>query len=177
MHVCACVCMYANVTVTVGLCECACVSVRACVCVCVCVYVCLSIYMCISACCPLVGLTGEVEGEGDEAVVLAEDAQRHLTLHQREEVVRHRLTIEEVVHAQQEVPSRQRGKTRCQSDINSRPLERAAKWQTAVNSTVTFWAQTTGCVSTAYDPTHCQANSSVCLSNVQSHSVWPNTTT
>lgn len=50
--------------------------------------------------------TCEVEGEGDEAVVFAEDAQRLLPLHQREEVIRHRLAVEEVVDAQQEVPAR-----------------------------------------------------------------------
>lgn len=50
--------------------------------------------------------TCEVKGEGDEAVVFAEDAQRLLPLHQREEVIRHRLAIEEVVDAQQEVPAR-----------------------------------------------------------------------
>lgn len=48
--------------------------------------------------------TCEVEGEGDEAVVFAEDAKRLLPLHQREEVVCDGLTIEEVVHTQQEVP-------------------------------------------------------------------------
>ena len=53
--------------------------------------------------------TCEVQGEGDEAVVFAEDAERLLPLHQCEEVVRHGLTIEEVVHAQQEVPVGRRG--------------------------------------------------------------------
>lgn len=48
--------------------------------------------------------TCEVEGKGDEAVVFAEDAKRLLPLHQCEEVIRHSLTIEEVVHTQQEVP-------------------------------------------------------------------------
>lgn len=48
--------------------------------------------------------TCEVEGKGDEAVVFAEDAKRLLPLHQREEVICHGLTIEEVVHTQQEVP-------------------------------------------------------------------------
>lgn len=65
-------------------------------------------------------LTSEVEGEGDEAVVLAEDTQRLLALHQREEVVRHRLAIKEVVHAQQEVPVRERA--RCQADVSNRLL-------------------------------------------------------
>ena len=48
--------------------------------------------------------TCEVEGERDEAVVFAEDAKWLLPLHQREEVIRHGLTIKEVVYAQQEVP-------------------------------------------------------------------------
>jgi len=37
-------------------------------------------------------------------MVFAEDAQRLLPLDQAEEVVRHCLTVEEVVDAQQEVP-------------------------------------------------------------------------
>lgn len=37
-------------------------------------------------------------------MVFAEDAERFLSLHQREEVICDRLTIEEVVHTQQEVP-------------------------------------------------------------------------
>lgn len=41
-------------------------------------------------------------------MVFAEDAERLLPLHQREEVIRHRLTIEEVVHAQKEVPAWQK---------------------------------------------------------------------
>lgn len=53
---------------------------------------------CVSVC------TREVEGKGDEAMVFAQDAKRLLPLHQREEVIRHSLTIEEVVHTQQEVP-------------------------------------------------------------------------
>lgn len=57
--------------------------------------------------------TCEVEGKGDKAVVFAEDAERLLPLHQREEVIRHRLTIEEVVHTQQEVPAGWRGGTKC----------------------------------------------------------------
>lgn len=48
--------------------------------------------------------TCEVEGEGDEAMVFAEDAKRLLPLHQCEEVICHRFTVEEVVHTQQEVP-------------------------------------------------------------------------
>lgn len=48
--------------------------------------------------------TCEVEGKGDKAVVFAEDAERLLPLHQCEEVICHGLTIEEVVHTQQEVP-------------------------------------------------------------------------
>lgn len=48
--------------------------------------------------------TCEVEGKGDKAVVFAEDAKRLLPLHQSKEVICHRLTIEEVVHTQQEVP-------------------------------------------------------------------------
>lgn len=55
--------------------------------------------------------TCEVEGKGDEAVVFAEDAKRLLPLHQCEEVISHGLTIEEVVHTQQEVPAGQRGAT------------------------------------------------------------------
>lgn len=65
--------------------------------------------------------TCEVEGKGDEAVVFAEDAQRLLPLHQREEVIRHRLTVEEVVHAQQEVPTAKSVKTPQLSDSSSSP--------------------------------------------------------
>lgn len=56
-------------------------------------------------CWPCRVCTCEVEGKGDEAVVFAEDAQRLLPLHQCEEVIRHRLTVEEVVYTQQEVPT------------------------------------------------------------------------
>lgn len=42
--------------------------------------------------------TCEVESKGDKAMVFAEDAKWLLSLHQREEVVCHSLTIEEVVH-------------------------------------------------------------------------------
>lgn len=59
----------------------------------------------VDQCWPCRVRTCEVEGKGDEAVVFAEDAQRLLPLHQREEVIRHRLTVEEVVHTQQEVPT------------------------------------------------------------------------
>lgn len=48
--------------------------------------------------------TCEVEGKGDKAVVFAEDAKWFLSLHQCEEVICHSLTIEEIVHTQQEVP-------------------------------------------------------------------------
>lgn len=41
-------------------------------------------------------------------MVFAEDAQRLLPLHQIEEVVCHRLPIEEVVYTEQEVPDRGR---------------------------------------------------------------------
>lgn len=56
--------------------------------------------MCLSTC--------EVEREGDEAVVFAEDAKGFLPLNQCEEIICHGLTIEEVVHTQQEVPVIQR---------------------------------------------------------------------
>lgn len=48
--------------------------------------------------------TCQVEGKGDEAMVFAEDPQGLLPLHQGEEIICHRLTIEEIVHTQQEVP-------------------------------------------------------------------------
>lgn len=53
-------------------------------------------------------LTCEVQSEGDEAVVFAEDAQRLLPLHQIKEVVCHRLSVEEVVYTEQEVPDSRR---------------------------------------------------------------------
>lgn len=37
-------------------------------------------------------------------MVSAQDAERLLPLHQREEVICHRLTVEKVVHAKEEVP-------------------------------------------------------------------------
>lgn len=46
----------------------------------------------------------QIQGKGDEPVVFTEDPQRLLSLDQSEEVVRHCLPIEEVVHTQQEVP-------------------------------------------------------------------------
>lgn len=54
-----------------------------------------------------VSCTWEVEGEGYEAVVFAENTEGLLSLHQTEEVVSHRLAVEEVVNAQQEVPAGQ----------------------------------------------------------------------
>lgn len=55
---------------------------------------------------PLIKLvpTCQVEGKGDEAMVFAEDPQGLLPLHQGEEIICHRLAIEEIVHTQQEVP-------------------------------------------------------------------------
>lgn len=49
--------------------------------------------------------TCEVEGEGNESMIFAEDAERFFSLYQREKVIRHRLSVEEVVHAQQKVPA------------------------------------------------------------------------
>lgn len=48
--------------------------------------------------------TYDVESKGNEAMVSAQDAERLLPLHQREEVICHRLTVEKVVHAKEEVP-------------------------------------------------------------------------
>lgn len=50
--------------------------------------------------------TYDIEGKGNEAVVSAQDTERLLPLHQRKEVVRHRLTIEEVVDTKKKVPVR-----------------------------------------------------------------------
>lgn len=50
--------------------------------------------------------TYDIEGKGNEAVVSAQDAERLLPLHQRKEVVCHRLTIEEVVDTKKKVPVR-----------------------------------------------------------------------
>lgn len=61
------------------------------------------ICICMLACVRV--LTRKIEGERDEAMVFAENPQRLLPLHQREEVIGHRLTVEEVVHTQQEVPN------------------------------------------------------------------------
>lgn len=49
--------------------------------------------------------TCEVEGKGDKTVVFAEDAKWLLSLYQCEEVICHCLSIEEVIHTQQEVPA------------------------------------------------------------------------
>lgn len=49
--------------------------------------------------------TYDVEGKGNEAMVSAQDAERLLPLHQRKEVIRHRLAVEEVVDTQKEVPA------------------------------------------------------------------------
>lgn len=46
-------------------------------------------------------------------MVFAEDAKRLLPLHQREKVIRHSLTIEEVVHTQKEVPVGAEGWSKC----------------------------------------------------------------
>lgn len=48
--------------------------------------------------------TCQVEGKGDEAVVASQELQRLLPLHQRPKVIGHRLPVEEVVDANQEVP-------------------------------------------------------------------------
>lgn len=50
--------------------------------------------------------TYDIEGKGNEAVVSAQDTERLLPLHQRKEVVCHRLTIEEVVDTKKKVPVR-----------------------------------------------------------------------
>lgn len=50
--------------------------------------------------------TYNIEGKGNEAMVSAQDTERLLPLHQREEVVCHRLTIEEVVDTKKKVPVR-----------------------------------------------------------------------
>lgn len=50
------------------------------------------------------GLTRQVEGERDEAVIASQELQRLLPLHQRPEVIGHRLPVEEVVDTNQEVP-------------------------------------------------------------------------
>lgn len=50
--------------------------------------------------------TYDIEGKGNEAVVSAQDTERLLPLHQRKEVVCHRLTIEEVVDTKKKVPMR-----------------------------------------------------------------------
>lgn len=47
----------------------------------------------------------QIQGKGDEPVVFTENAQRLLSLDQSEEVVRHCLPIEEVVHTQEKVPA------------------------------------------------------------------------
>lgn len=52
-------------------------------------------------------VTCQVEGEGDEPVVADEELQLLLPLNKCREVIRHRLPVEEVVHAQQEVPAMQ----------------------------------------------------------------------
>lgn len=75
----------------------------------------------VDQCWPCCICTCEVEGKGDEAVVFAEDAQWLLPLHQREEVICHRLTVEEVVHTQQEVPMGRGVKTPQLSDSSSSP--------------------------------------------------------
>lgn len=49
--------------------------------------------------------TCQVESKGDEAVVFTEDPQRFFSLDQREEVICHRLAIEEVVDTQEKVPT------------------------------------------------------------------------
>lgn len=48
--------------------------------------------------------TYDVEGKGNEAMVSAQDTERLLPLHQHEEVICHRLTVEEVVDTKKEVP-------------------------------------------------------------------------
>lgn len=55
--------------------------------------------------------TCEVKRKGDKTVVFAEDAERLLSLHQCEEVIRHGLAVKKVVHAQQEVPVGQKVET------------------------------------------------------------------
>lgn len=75
----------------------------------------------VDQCRPCCVCTCEVEGKGDEAVVFAEDAQRLFPLHQREEVIRHCLTVEEVVHTQQEVPTGESVKSPQLSDSSSSP--------------------------------------------------------
>lgn len=50
--------------------------------------------------------TYDIEGEGNEAMVSAQDTERLLPLDQREEVICHRLTVEEVVDAKKKVPVR-----------------------------------------------------------------------
>lgn len=49
-------------------------------------------------------VTCQVEGEGYEPVVANEELQLLLPLNKRGEVICHRLSIEEVVHTQEEVP-------------------------------------------------------------------------
>ena len=71
--------------------------------------------------------TREVEREGDEAMVFAEDAQRLLPLDQAEEVVRDRLSVEEVVDAQQEVPGGDRGGVKQTNRLVSRSVHCAQR--------------------------------------------------
>lgn len=48
--------------------------------------------------------TYDVESKGNEAMVSAQDAERLLPLHQCEEVICHRLPVEKVIYAKEEVP-------------------------------------------------------------------------
>lgn len=61
--------------------------------------VCVSVGLCSSSVC-----TYDVEGKRNEAVVSAQDTKRLLPLHQRKEVIGHRLTVEKVVDTKKEVP-------------------------------------------------------------------------
>lgn len=49
--------------------------------------------------------TCQVEGEGYKPVVANEELQLLLPLNKRSKVIRHRLSIEEVVHTQEKVPA------------------------------------------------------------------------
>lgn len=62
--------------------------------------------------------TYDVEGKGNEAMVSAQDTERLLPLHQRKEVICHRLTVEKVVDTEKEVPVRIKDRSDCTFSTN-----------------------------------------------------------